>query len=206
MIAAMMTGGRRLGAVVMLVLLGLPVARAQTPDGPRTLQPETDPGAIQSEPLPPPAEAAPPAAPPSPSAPGNAGATAAAPEAAPPETTMTPPAAAPAETPAAPQTVLLSPDWQPRGIATLQALDTHDVRVARIEVPVGQSGHFGTLTIAVRACLVRPPDQATDAAALLQVSDARPGGPGFSGWMFAAEPALALLENPIYDVRVLTCH
>ncbi len=201
MIAAMMAGGRRFGAVAVLVLLVLPVARAQTPDGPRALQPETDPGAIQSEPLPPPAEAAPPAAPalatpngvPAPGAPA-------------PETTMTPPAMAPAATPAAPQTVLLSPDWQPRGIATLQALDKHDVRVARIEVPVGQSGHFGALTIAVRACLARPSDQATDAAALLQVSDARPGGPGFSGWMFAAEPALAILENPIYDVRVLACH
>ena len=192
MMAGMMAGGRRFGAVAVLVLLVLPVARAQTPDGPRALQPETDPGAIQSEPLPPPAEAAPPAAPATPTS-----------DAAAPETTMTPPAAGAQP---APQTVLLSPDWQPRGIASLQALDKHDVRVVRIEVPVGQSGHFGALTIAVRACLARPPDQATDAAALLQVSDARPGGPGFSGWMFAAEPALAVLENPIYDVRVLACH
>jgi hypothetical protein len=171
---------------------------AQTPDGPRPLPPPSDPTAIQSEPLPPPAEAAPPDTP----ALGGAAATPA-PEAAPPATTMTPPAAPPS---AAPQTVLLSPDWQPRGIATLQALDKHDVRVARIEVPVGQSGHFGALTIAVRACLARPPDQALDAAAFLEVSDARPGAPGFSGWMFAAEPALAILENPIYDLRVLACH
>ncbi|MGC8523686.1 MAG: DUF2155 domain-containing protein [Acidibrevibacterium sp.] len=158
----------------------------------------SDPTVIQSEPLLPPAEAAPPDTP----ALGGVAATPA-PEAAPPATTMTPPAAPPSS---APQTVLLSPDWQPRGIATLQALDKHDVRVARIEVPVGQSGHFGALTIAVRACLARPPDQALDAAAFLEVSDARPGAPGFSGWMFAAEPALAILENPIYDLRVLACH
>ncbi len=203
----------RAGAVTLLAWPG--VALAQPSDGtspgtsPRSLQPEKDPGAIQSEPLPPPAEAAPPETPPL-AAPG--GVTAApgtsAPEAAAPETTMTPPAAdaAHAAPEAAAKTLLLSPDWQPRQKATLQALDKHDLRVGRIEVPVGQNGQFGTLSITVRACLARPPDQAMDAAALLQISDSRATMPAFSGWMFAAEPALAILEDPIYDIRVLACH
>jgi hypothetical protein len=194
-------------------LLAWSSALAQTPDAPRSLMPKADPSAIQSEPLAPPEDAAPPASPAfaTPSDASIAPAT--------PETTMTPPkpdaappppapatAGAPTPPPAAAQALLLSPDWQPRQTARLQALDKHDLRVAEIEIPVGQSGHFGALAISVRACLARPPDQALDAAALLDITDQRQEAAGFSGWMFAAEPALAILENPIYDIRVRACH
>jgi hypothetical protein len=186
------------------------VAGAQSPPGaPRSLAPDptvltpgatppdatppdtTGPDAIQSEPLAPPATASPDPL----TSPAPATATASPPTN--PSTNPPPGAAGPPG--------LLSPDWQPRQAAELQALDKVDARVERLVVPVGQSARFGALEITVRACLVRPPDQASDAASLLQISDPHPGAPGFSGWMLAAEPALGLLEHPIYDVRVLGC-
>jgi len=187
------------------------VAGAQSPPGaPRSLAPDptvstpdatppdatppdtTGPDAIQSEPLAPPATASPDPL----TSPAPATATAS-PPTTPPSTNTPPGAAGPPG--------LLSPDWQPRQAAELQALDKVDARVERLVVPVGQSARFGALEITVRACLVRPPDQASDAASLLQISDPHPGAPGFSGWMLAAEPALGLLEHPIYDIRVLGC-
>jgi len=187
------------------------VAGAQSPPGaPRSLAPDptvstpdatppdatppdtTGPDAIQSEPLAPPATASPDPL----TSPAPATATASPPPT-PPSTNTPPGAAGPPG--------LLSPDWQPRQAAELQALDKVDARVERLVVPVGQSARFGALEITVRACLVRPPDQASDAASLLQISDPHPGAPGFSGWMLAAEPALGLLEHPIYDIRVLGC-
>jgi len=192
------------------------VAGAQSPPGaPRSLAPDptvltpdatppgatppdatppdtTGPDAIQSEPLAPPATASPDPL----TSPAPATATASSPTN--PSSTNPPPGAAGPPG-------LLSPDWQPRQAAELQALDKVDARVERLVVPVGQSARFGALEITVRACLVRPPDQASDAASLLQISDPHPGAPGFSGWMLAAEPALGLLEHPIYDIRVLGC-
>jgi hypothetical protein len=57
----------------------------------------------------------------------------------------------------------------------------------------------------VQSCFVRPPDQPQDAAAFLTITDSHAGEPGFRGWMFAASPAVSMLEHPIYDVRLLGC-
>ncbi len=32
------------------------------------------------------------------------------------------------------------------------------------------------------------------------------GAPGFHGWVFANEPALNMLEHPVYDIRLVACH
>jgi hypothetical protein len=55
--------------------------------------------------------------------------------------------------------------WLPRGGAVLQALDKVNARSATLTLKVGQSTQFQTLTITLRACRVRPPDQPADAAA-----------------------------------------
>ena len=96
-------------------------------------------------------------------------------------------------------------NWQPRGTAEVQALDKVNARNAALAVPVGQSATFGSLTIAVQACVVSPPDQPQDAAAFLVITDSHPGEPGFSGWMVSAAPSASMLQNPIYDVRVTGC-
>jgi hypothetical protein len=95
--------------------------------------------------------------------------------------------------------------WQPRGTAELRVLDKVSARVTPLSVKVGASAGLGSLTVAVRGCLVRPPDQPADAAAFLEIADSRPGAAGFRGWMFANEPAIAVFEDPIYDVRVIGC-
>lgn len=104
-----------------------------------------------------------------------------------------PPAAPPLET------------WLPRSAVTLEGLDKVTARRTALTGKVGDTLHFGSLSIVVRGCVVRPPDQPADAAAFLAITDAHAGEPGFAGWMFAAEPAVAMLAHPLYDVRVTGC-
>ena len=99
-----------------------------------------------------------------------------------------------------------APPWQPRAAAELQALDKIDNRLATLNVPVGQSIQFEQLTITVQACVVRLPDQPADAASFLQIVNSRPGAPGFRGWMLMAEPAISVLQDADFDVRLVACH
>jgi len=114
--------------------------------------------------------------------------------------------AAPTDTPGnfapAPAAAVL---WVPRGTAEVQALDKVNARNATLTVKVGQSATFGSLTIAVQACVVTAPDQKQDAAAFLVITDSHAGEPGFPGWMVADAPPVSMLQNPIYDVRVTGC-
>ncbi len=100
-----------------------------------------------------------------------------------------------------------SPDaWLQRGTGELQVLDTVNAHVTAVSLKIGQSADNASISIALRSCVVRPSNQAPDAAAFLDISDKRPGAPGFHGWMFANEPAVAMLEHPIYSVRLVACH
>lgn len=97
-------------------------------------------------------------------------------------------------------------------VAVLGGLDKVTARVSTFEVPVGQEGHFGRLTIAVRTCRKAPPIEEPEAAAFLQITQVRPDDPPgatpvpvFSGWMFASSPALSAMEDPVYDVWVVDC-
>lgn len=115
--------------------------------------------------------------------------------------------AAPAPVPAVPipAPAPIQPGWVARGTAELQALDKVNARTAVLSVKVGQTIRYGAIDIAVQACFARPPEQSPDAAAFLVVTDPRPGASGFHGWMFAANPMIAILEHPIYDIRILAC-
>lgn len=124
------------------------------------------------------------------------------------------PAALAQESPAPPPPALSAPPtsdapaavpWLPRPGALVQALDKVNARGSVLKIAVGQSATFGSLTIAVKACVVRPPDMPADAGAFLTVTDKNPAEPGFSGWMLKATPAVSMLEHPIYDVRVVGC-
>lgn len=96
--------------------------------------------------------------------------------------------------------------WIASEVAVLQALDKVTARTAVLEVRRGERVSFGTLEILVEACHRRPPDEQPDAAAWLRVVDRRHGpGPVFAGWIFAAAPAVHMLEHAVYDVRVLAC-
>ncbi len=95
--------------------------------------------------------------------------------------------------------------WVPAGVAKLQALDKVNAQTTALTIKVGQSAAFGSLTIVVKACVIRPPDQPRDAAVYLDVTDSHPDSPGFAGWMLENEPAASMMQHPIYDLRVTGC-
>jgi hypothetical protein len=111
-----------------------------------------------------------------------------------------PDAAQPPPAPAAPVNA-----WVAAGTAKLQALDKVNAQATVLTVKVGQSVTFGSLTITVRSCVVRPPDQPADAAAYLDVKDSHPESDPFDGWILANEPSVSMMQNPIYDIRVTGC-
>lgn len=104
--------------------------------------------------------------------------------------------------------VAAAQEWVPRRVAQLQTLDKVTARVSVLQATVDRPASFGTLTIRVRACNARAPDEVPDAAAWMEITDSRaPAGspPAFRGWMFANAPAVSMLEHPVYDIRVLEC-
>ena len=66
---------------------------------------------------------------------------------------------------AAPARKAAAQDWVPRQTAELQVLDKVTARISVLKADVGQAARYGTLTILVRACNARPPDEVPDAAA-----------------------------------------
>jgi hypothetical protein len=97
---------------------------------------------------------------------------------------------------------------EPYDMVVLQGLDKVTARVSRIELPVGQYVHFGTLDIVARKCDKRPPEEQPESAAFLDISEIKPGEPAntvFRGWMYASSPALNSMEHPVYDVWILDC-
>ncbi len=96
--------------------------------------------------------------------------------------------------------------WLPKPVADLVGLDKVTARTTPITLRVGETRVFGSLSITLRACEVRPPDQPADATAFLDITDSHPGGPAFHGWMVVSDPAVSMLEHPIYDVRLAGCH
>ena len=91
-------------------------------------------------------------------------------------------------------------NWISGNAADLRLLDKVTARVSGVTMKPGESRIFGSLTIVMRNCLVRPKDQPADSAVFLDVTD-RNGGPEFHGWMIASAPALTKLEHPGYDIR-----
>ena len=95
--------------------------------------------------------------------------------------------------------------WQPRTTAELALLDKVRAQASAAQVKVGQSATFGSLTIMVRSCAVRPPDMPADSAAFVEVTDSHEGAPGFRGWVLANTPSVSQLEHPLYDLRLVAC-
>jgi hypothetical protein len=122
-----------------------------------------------------------------------------------------PAGATPAPGPAQPNANAYAPappwpnQWLPAGTAQLQALDKVNAQTSTLSLKVGQSATFGSLTITVKSCMVRPPDQPADAAAFVSVTDSHPDSEGFNGWLLENEPTVSIMQHPIYDLRVTGC-
>ncbi len=115
-------------------------------------------------------------------------------------------AQAPQSAPVAPPAPIERPNvWVPATVAKLQALDKVDAQAKELTIKVGETARFGSLTIAVKSCIIRPPNLPADAAAYLAVTDSHPDQPGFDGWMLQDEPSVSMMQHPIYDLRVTGC-
>ncbi len=115
-----------------------------------------------------------------------------------------------------------APAYEPKKFAVLQTLDKLTARTASVTVPVGKPTAVGPLFLDVKSCQKTPPTELPEAAAFIQVWEAKPKpkvkkkakraadneAPSqwvFSGWMFASSPALSAMNHPIYDVWVKDC-
>ena len=93
-------------------------------------------------------------------------------------------------------------------IAVLRALDKVTARTVDLEVPIDEPVRFGTLSVTVRYCRTRPPEDPPETFAFLEIDEAledRVGTRIFTGWMIASSPALNPLEHPVYAIWVVGC-
>ena len=90
----------------------------------------------------------------------------------------------------------------------LQGLNKVTGHISKLEAPVGTVMRFGNLEIVARRCWKSSPEEQPENAALLEISELKPGEPPkqiFLGWMFSSSPGLSGLEHPVYDITVLAC-
>jgi hypothetical protein len=167
------------------------------------------PSGIQAQPLPPPpgAYAAPPAAPgqgypPRPLPTDRARAMPA---------PANPPPPQPADTTPQPDdTVVTETPTQhiDNGRAVFSGLDKITGRTITFDAAIGETVQFGALQVTPRACYTRPPTEATNTDAFVEVDEVTLQGEIkriFTGWMFASSPGLHAVEHPIYDVWLTDC-
>jgi len=174
--------------------------------------PPPPPFAIETQPLPPPPGASVVPAPPGQGSPqrppGPGGRTAAAPPAS--NAPGSPPAPPPAaEAPPPDDTVVEAPTPHiENGKAVFSGLDKITGRTISFDVAIGETVQFGALQVTPRACYTRPPTEATNTDAFVEVDEVTLQGEIkriFTGWMFASSPGLHAVEHPIYDVWLTDC-
>lgn len=92
--------------------------------------------------------------------------------------------------------------------AILRGVDKITGRISTMEVAVGETIEFGKLQILLNKCLTKPIEEAPENAAFLTIVKKK-GKEGFesvfNGWMFSSNPALSAMEDPVYDVWVISC-
>jgi hypothetical protein len=163
------------------------------------------PSAIQGQPLPPPGGVPPTGGAPLPpgarahAAPGTPGAGPAPPD-------VQPPAAVP---PPDDTVVTEMPTAKIENTrAVFAGLDKITGRIISFDAAIGETVQFGALRVTARVCYTRPPTEATNTDAFVDVDEVTLQGEIkriFNGWMFAASPGLHGVEHPIYDVWLTDC-
>jgi hypothetical protein len=94
------------------------------------------------------------------------------------------------------------------GRVVFSGLDKITGRIISFDAGIGETVQFGALRVTTRACYTRPPTEATNTDAFVEVDEVTLQGEVkriFSGWMFAASPGLHGVEHPIYDVWLTDC-
>jgi hypothetical protein len=93
-------------------------------------------------------------------------------------------------------------------VAVFSGLDKITGRIITFDVAVGETVQFGALQVTPRVCNTRPPTEAPNTTAFLEVDEITLTNEVrriFTGWMFAASPGLHAVEHPIYDVWLVDC-
>jgi hypothetical protein len=92
--------------------------------------------------------------------------------------------------------------------AELRAVDKITGRTSTFSVLVGDTYHFGSLSILPYSCVAHPPEETPENKAFLDISETKPNKAPesvFRGWMFSSSPAISAMEHPVYDIWVLKC-
>lgn len=122
----------------------------------------------------------------------------------PPDPVITGDVAAPA--PAAPAAPAAPPVIEaasaPRGL--VRVLDKISGVVTDLDLPAGETGAVGALSVTLLDCRYPLANPAGDAYILLSIRHRGPD-PVFLGWMIASAPALSAMDHPRYDVWALRC-
>jgi len=102
----------------------------------------------------------------------------------------------------------------------LRALDKVTASTQDFTVTVGDKLQYGSLTVEVKHCEKRPPEDIPETYAFLQIFDLpsdkktkqKPNAASskekvkvFSGWMLGSDPAVSALDHRVYDIWVLDC-
>jgi hypothetical protein len=200
---------------------GPPRPPGNIPNGALPPQPPPPPGQFQGQPAytpPPPAPAptgiqaqplAPPPGLPPPSGQAQRGPGALPPAGAPPQQANTGPQ--PADTTAPPDDTIVT-EMPTQKIENTRAvfagLDKITGRIISFDAAIGETVQFGALQVTARICYTRPPTEATNTDAFVEVDEVTLQGEIkriFNGWMFAASPGLHGVEHPVYDVWLTDC-
>jgi hypothetical protein len=126
-------------------------------------------------------------------------------------TPTNPPPPQPADTSARPDdTVVTETPTQKieNARAVFAGLDKITGRTIAFDAAIGETVQFGALQVTARACYTRPPTEATNTDAFVEVDEVTLQGEIkriFTGWMFASSPGLHAVEHPIYDVWLTDC-
>jgi hypothetical protein len=185
------------------------------PPPPQPYPPRYQPSGIQAQPLPPPPGAgAPPSQPPpqrariTPQQPNPAPGQ---PASAPLPPLANPPPPQPADTSPQPDDTVVTEMPTAKianGRAVFSGLDKITGRTISFDAAIGETVQFGALQVTARVCYTRPPTEATNTDAFVEVDEVTLKGEIkriFTGWMFAASPGLHAVEHPIYDVWLTDC-
>jgi hypothetical protein len=92
--------------------------------------------------------------------------------------------------------------------AVFAGLDKITGRTISFDAAIGETVQFGALQVTARACYTRPPTEATNTDAFVEVDEVTLQGEIkriFTGWMYASSPGLHAVEHSIYDVWLTDC-
>lgn len=89
--------------------------------------------------------------------------------------------------------------------ATLRGLDKVTGQLRDFTMAAGEVAEFGRIKVTLAECRYPANDPDSDAFAELTVFDKRANDTVFSGWMIASSPALSAMDDPRYDVWVMSC-